>query len=86
MIAVPDVACAKTDCRWHKDGLCNAAQVFVDNGPSCSTYEPAGAQAPGPMGAAPQALRQALLARLAGGAPAPAPGPAPGLPVPRIGA
>lgn len=81
------VACSRTDCRWNEDGQCNAAEIFVDEGPTCRTFEPmAGAMpevptAPAALGAVPggpapmggggmsEALRQAIAARLGGGAP-----------------
>ena len=83
------IACARTDCRWNEDGQCNAAEIFVDEGPTCRTYEPGAASAPGPLpagmaagalagapggGGMADALRQAILARLSGSATPQGPG------------
>ena len=74
------VACVKTDCRWNREGACNARQIFIDQGPRCASYEPnaQGAPATSPLSPTAQAVRQLLLARMAAGGPGPTPGPASG--------
>lgn len=34
------IACSMNDCRWNKEGQCNAKEIFVDQGAMCSTFEP----------------------------------------------
>ncbi|HEX6971998.1 MAG TPA: hypothetical protein VF234_07245 [Limnochordia bacterium] len=34
------IMCHKMDCRWNDQGQCAAAQILVDDGPVCLTYEP----------------------------------------------
>lgn len=64
------VVCAKTDCKWNKEGQCDKSEIFVDQGVMCASYEPQMLELGLGMMGGPDP-RSMLVQQMIGGGPAP---------------
>ena len=71
------VACAMEQCKFNREGQCDKAEIFIDGGTTCASFEPDMTKMMAGGGADP---RMALLQMMAGG------GGPPGMGGPPMGA